>query len=554
MNFLAYSSEKAGVYELVEVLFTDWNSDKPLSEVLQLNSDAAEMVKFIIVPPDTARTHNYKNTPFHTTKSLNTAISRANGKFIAMMPGDILVPEYTLERLFKLLKQDIKTLFNPEESIMSVPRKFIPIEFDDNSTWSSKKAETIEKTLFYLPPFLSDEIIHPGTIGGSGMFIFGKTTAKKLRGFDVAMGGWGYSDHEWAMRISRQYPVINLWGYGLMTFDFQPDYRFLKTKDKRSNLISKFDFKSNDENWGLSQYSFDTAHAKKIETAPSDVNEEERLGEIYRRITDVDYKRKLIHYVDTGCRVYYQADMAPILQMLIDSRPLKYLDICSYTSYRHWITMANPFNSLYFIPPLDSEGRLEFRYFDETIRDKPVNYNSVRCVPVTPEQAINNLRDSFLEDEFSFDLIRYNCNYFKDLSNDFFKNSVFGILADMGVMVFYGDTDYYRSFCEKIESEFAEYSIFKCDRLNTGIFVKIKDAEINANNKKTQEQLYNAWTSPFRRKASWFIIVHGMVDFLYHSSQFLRRYSYRLSHTRLSSFMPYIYKKTKEVLKFRQES
>ena len=54
MDFLAYSAEKAGVLDKIEVLLTDWNSDTPLVEAVTFSPAAAKMIKFIEVPPSVA--------------------------------------------------------------------------------------------------------------------------------------------------------------------------------------------------------------------------------------------------------------------------------------------------------------------------------------------------------------------------------------------------------------------------------------------------------------------------------------------------------------------
>ena len=96
VNFLAYSAEKAGVLSKIEILLTDWNSDIPLAEAVTFSPAAASIVKFIEVPLAIARKHNYGNTPFHTTKAINVALRRTSGKYVGMMPGDILISEFTL--------------------------------------------------------------------------------------------------------------------------------------------------------------------------------------------------------------------------------------------------------------------------------------------------------------------------------------------------------------------------------------------------------------------------------------------------------------------------
>ncbi len=59
MDFLAWSADRAGVPDKIEVVFTDWDSEVPLSKDIALTEKAAAMVRFIEVPPEIAKQMNH---------------------------------------------------------------------------------------------------------------------------------------------------------------------------------------------------------------------------------------------------------------------------------------------------------------------------------------------------------------------------------------------------------------------------------------------------------------------------------------------------------------
>ena len=135
LNFLAYSAKKGNVLDAIEVVLTDWNSDVPLISELSLSKEACGLLKTVIVPPEIANNYNWKDTPFHGTNAINVAVRRSSGRFIAVMPGDILIPEFAITRLIKLLNKRDNDFYNPEETLFAIPIKNIPFSFSDEISY-----------------------------------------------------------------------------------------------------------------------------------------------------------------------------------------------------------------------------------------------------------------------------------------------------------------------------------------------------------------------------------------------------------------------------------
>lgn len=92
---LEYTASKISVLGQsgeVEILVTDWGSDKPLRDVLDLSPDAAKLVSFVHVPGNVAE-RLQKDSPFAEVIALNAAARRARGRYIGRIDQDTLVGE-----------------------------------------------------------------------------------------------------------------------------------------------------------------------------------------------------------------------------------------------------------------------------------------------------------------------------------------------------------------------------------------------------------------------------------------------------------------------------
>ena len=289
MDFLAYSAEKAGVLDKIEVLLTDWNSDSPLAETVTFSPAAASMVKFIEVPPSVAKEHNYGNTPFHTTKGVNVGLRRASGKYVGMMPGDILISEFTLERLIKLLTGKLNVSFEPSKTLLGIPRKFIPHYGEEKRFF--KNNSDIERILVLNDFYLRDDLWPKGLMGGYGIMIMSRELCFNVKGLNEDLGGWGGSDVELALRLSCSNPLVNLSGFGIICYDFEPDRKMVSEKSVRISDWSKpVAHIENNIDWGLGSETFKITPAK---TGNVPAEEEDNLI-LTDQFLDKNFRYKLL--------------------------------------------------------------------------------------------------------------------------------------------------------------------------------------------------------------------------------------------------------------------
>ncbi len=294
MEFLAWSAERAGVLDRLEVLFTDWNSAIPLTQIIHLSPPAAKMLRFITVPPAVAEKYNSDLAPFQQSIAFNVALRRARGRFAGIMPADILIQQHSLRNLLAILEGAIATSHDWRQAIIAVPRKNLPFFTQEQDYFSSP--EQIEALLLAGDSYMLFDNRSRGLMGGYGIFISSRELLDDLRGVDERIAGWGYNDIDLALRCADRAPVINTNGYGIKCYDFEPNPRAVTQKEQKRAPVLPIGLgkAENTPEWGLSQYDFasepargegNTDAARQSPCCPAEVSCREWLLWLSQRIS-----------------------------------------------------------------------------------------------------------------------------------------------------------------------------------------------------------------------------------------------------------------------------
>lgn len=251
MNLMAWSAKRANALEQIEVVFTDWNSERPLAKELILSKDATAMVRFIEVPPEIAVKHNKSLSPFQQSIAFNVALRRAKGKFLGLMPADILFTSHGMRNMIGILNGDIPVMFDLKHAVISVPRKKLPYYIQESSYFTSPAQ--IEKYLIDGDAYMLFDNHARGLMGEYGAFILERELLFELRGVDERIAGWGYNDIDIALRCADKADVINTSGYCVVCYDFEASLCMVRQKERRKTDFweIKPGVADNDENWGL---------------------------------------------------------------------------------------------------------------------------------------------------------------------------------------------------------------------------------------------------------------------------------------------------------------
>lgn len=248
LNHLAKNVRDLNLPGLMEILVTDWNSDRKLGDVLTLSAEARQLVRFICVPPETAGLFNPAGTNFHCTLAANVAMRRAAGRFVMYMGGDIVFSRVSFKNLVDLLRGEIKVPIDINRTLMLITRKFIPWQFVSGEP----DIEAIDDYLFHNAWSFHGERILPGLNTCMGAFIMERGMVHECRGVDESLGLWGWSDIELGLRINQKYPHAVLSHLGICCYeqDIRREARLQTTQERNPQAISK-SFRLNTATWGM---------------------------------------------------------------------------------------------------------------------------------------------------------------------------------------------------------------------------------------------------------------------------------------------------------------
>ena len=103
INLAILNAKKADLLDQLEIIVSDWGSEIPLRDVLQLVSESEGRVKFVHTPNDIAIIEQ-KDSKFPEVIALNAAARRSNGEYIGRIDNDTIVVKNSLENLLYFTK------------------------------------------------------------------------------------------------------------------------------------------------------------------------------------------------------------------------------------------------------------------------------------------------------------------------------------------------------------------------------------------------------------------------------------------------------------------
>ena len=92
INLALVNAKKAGFINQLEIIVSDWGSEIPLREVLQLVPEAESRVKFVHTSKDISIIEQ-KDSKFPEVIVSNAAARRASGEYIGRIDNDTVVGE-----------------------------------------------------------------------------------------------------------------------------------------------------------------------------------------------------------------------------------------------------------------------------------------------------------------------------------------------------------------------------------------------------------------------------------------------------------------------------
>jgi len=255
INYAARNLKKLGRLDDVEFMVTDWNSDVPLSKVLPLSSEAAQITRFIYVPPETAKTVQRPDQVFFPYCAVNVSVRRAQGKFIMGFDADSLIPCHSLRALFDVLDDKSEVPFDLESTFFVFSRFQLPWEIVQREP----SLEEWDRYLIITGSQLPRDAGLPGLGIACAALMMHRSLWDACRGCNEQFLVQGWGDAELTLRLSQRYPWVDLLGVGVSLFHMEHwtrNKRVAGEQEHNPSTVSPV-FAVNDANWGLGNYELE---------------------------------------------------------------------------------------------------------------------------------------------------------------------------------------------------------------------------------------------------------------------------------------------------------
>lgn len=502
INYIANAVKELNLHHAVEILIVDWNSDSKLSNDLHISPDAAQIIKFIHVPPEEATQHNPEGKAFNTTLSQNVALRRATGRFLMFMPSDVLFPKASLKNLLELLQSGCTDQFQVDQSLLLVGRKFIPWQF----IAQEPDIESIEKFLTYNSWQCADPPYLPGLNAHMGAMLMSHDLWHQAQGVDESLTRWGWSDIELGLRINQKFQSIVLSHYGIFCYemDCEPQMRSQNLINKNPTNISP-DLTTNDTNWGISDKKLKTY---TIPPTPSSKTEKkEKLlsrRELLVNLSEAPRMDKLVHCLGAH---KLKGPEWPAIYLLASTlnmiQPQYYLDYGASKSMGSYVVPAdNP--AVYYLAINNNQDGDQLNDFIVVLRDQFDFSGHFHLVGGDMETALDRLLEHIKITD-KLDMVYYlPDNYQATYLAQF--DSIIPNLAENGAIILYTiSSKIYSDIVSHIDKHYPECIKIRSDKYRTLLFVtSTSGGHVSLDERQREEKYINniieAWDKALIRK------------------------------------------------------
>ena len=263
LDYTAQQVAKLGRALDVEILVSDWGSEVPLRDIVELTPTASDIVSFIHVPPAIAR-ELQKDSPFAEVLALNAAARRAKGEYIGRIDQDTLVGGRFLRTFFDLYAGKRSLSAPLAKSLLFANLRFIPYRF-------AVRCPPFEVVDWFVRTRGDDlEVTEPKSpipfyAGPVGICMMHRSLWHESGGYDERMIYMNAMETNLARRLMMRYDAVNLGALDRHDFFHLEHYHpraVRKTSTHRKvNPHLPFSepdtFNPNGQGWGLNDYTFD---------------------------------------------------------------------------------------------------------------------------------------------------------------------------------------------------------------------------------------------------------------------------------------------------------
>jgi len=260
INLSLTNAKEVNFLEKLEIIVSDWGSEVPLSDILDLIPEAEDKVKFLHIPPCVA-IENQKDSKFPEVIALNAAARRAKGEYIGRIDNDTIVGREFFENFNNLIAKKDSLWFDPSDAFMFIERKSIPYRF-------SSRSYPMNYVFNYIKSYSSKLKVETGGTWGLpfwwspvGIMIFHSRIWHESRGYDQSLIYWGWMEGDLAIRLGKKHLLIDfkdLAGNFLYHLEHYPSLTAYKDRNgpatprqKNETKLYELNYQVNDEHWGM---------------------------------------------------------------------------------------------------------------------------------------------------------------------------------------------------------------------------------------------------------------------------------------------------------------
>ena len=260
INLALLNAKDANFLDKLEILVSDWGSEVPLSEVLNLVSEAKGRVKFVHVPPDIAKVEQ-KDSKFPEVIALNAAARRASGEYIGRIDNDTVVGDDFFRKFERLHKNNPYDELNLADSFLFVERKSVPFRI-------SRLSLPLPQINIFINFFKKYFRVETATEWGKefwwspvGIMMFHRDIWKATQGYDERLIYWGWMEGDLALRLEQKHKIVEFSkfvGYDFYHLEHYPsltDYRNRNgpatPRKKNEPVFENLNYTENNDEWGL---------------------------------------------------------------------------------------------------------------------------------------------------------------------------------------------------------------------------------------------------------------------------------------------------------------
>ena len=262
INLALLNAKRADVLDQLEIIVSDWGSEIPLREVLQLVPEAESRVKFVHTSKDISIIEQ-KDSKFPEVIALNAAARRASGEYIGRIDNDTVVGEEFFKKFAQLNQNNPIDELDLKDSFLFVERRSVPYRI-------SRLSLNLNQIDSFITFFKNHFRIESATDWGKefwwspvGIMIFHRNIWHACRGYDERLIYWGWMEGDLALRLGQKHAVVEFSkfvGNDFYHLEHYPSLTAYKDRNgpatprqKNDPVFEGLSYTVNKDDWGLWQ-------------------------------------------------------------------------------------------------------------------------------------------------------------------------------------------------------------------------------------------------------------------------------------------------------------